>query len=492
MVTELRVQNKRWDWDYFLKVRQEVLSEWPTGRELLDPGALDDAVAYQAAQPWWKFAALRNAQAEKEDRTQICPQVGHALVEQVVDQTRHCEDLKPDRWIVITDTYTRKSQFARAQEAVERSRGGEYSYLNGYPSAAHGVAGARAINESTPAGLGTDNCDEDARLTWEILLAGGWTFGTNQALNQVIQHSRDYPLEQMIFNHQYMDCLAAYYTERGAPILRRASANLPGWDSLGAKVVVSLIECLMSAEQGTKHIDLSLGLGMNLIQDVAAIHTLKKLAQEYLHRFGYDDVKVYSWIYFFLGDWPRDQAALTSQLSWNAAVTTLAGCSGMIVKSLDEASSTPTKEGFRAGIKIARQTGRLMSGQRLPEGPDLRLEKDMMELEARAVIEKVMELGEGDLAVGACRAVEAGVLDTLFSPWRRLKGKVLVVRDRQGALRYLDPGDVPLPPEVREYHRAKIAQREDLEGTTADLKWVIREATWTSRLLEEEAAERPY
>ena len=65
MVTELRVQNKRWDWDYFLKVRQEVLSEWPTGRELLDPGALDDAVAYQAAQPWWKFAALRNAQAEK-------------------------------------------------------------------------------------------------------------------------------------------------------------------------------------------------------------------------------------------------------------------------------------------------------------------------------------------------------------------------------------------------------------------------------------------
>ena len=222
------------------------------------------------------------------------------------------------------------------------------------------------------------------------------------------------------------------------------------------------------------------------------VTTLKKLALEYLHRFGYDDVKVYSWIYFFLGDWPRDHAALTSQLSWNAAVTTLAGCSGMIVKSLDEASSTPTKEGFRAGIKIARQTSRLMSGQRLPEGPDLRLEKDMLELEARAVMEKVLELGEGDLAVGACRAVEAGVLDTLFSPWRRLKGKVLVVRDRQGAPRYLDPGDVPLPPEVREYHRAKIAQREDLEGTTADLKWVIREATWTSRLLEAEAAERPY
>ena len=492
MVKGPRVQNKCWDWDFFLKVRQDVLAQWPAGHELRDPSALEAAAAYQAAQPWWKFASLRNAHAAKENRIQIVPQVGHALVEQVIEQIRFCEDLRPDRWFFLTDTYTRKSQFARAQEAIERSRRDGWSYLNGYPVVAHGVAGARAINEATKASLGLDNCDEDSRLAWEIVLAGGWTYGLVHPLNTTFQHSRDEPLERAVFNHQYMDRLAAYYTEHGAPILRRTEANLSGWDPPGIKVVISLIHCLLAAEQGTRHFDLTLGLGMNLVQDVAAIHTLMKLAQAYLHRFGYQDVKGYPWIYFFLGDWAQDRDALAAQLAWNAVVATVAGCNGMIVKSLDEASNTPTKEGFRSGLKIAKQTVRLISGQRLPEGPDLDLEKKMMELEVQAVMEKVLELGDGDVAVGACRAAEAGVLDAMFSPWRYLKGEVLVARDHEGAFRYLDAGRIPLPPEVREYHRMKIAQREAREGTRADLEWVIREATWVSRPLEEEAQERPY
>ncbi len=115
-----------------------------------------------------------------------------------------------------------------------------------------------------------------------------------------------------------MDRLAAYYTEHGAPILRRTEANLSGWDPMGVKVVIALIHCLLAAEQGTRHLDLILGLSMNLVQDVAAIHTLKKLAGEYLRRFGYQDLQVYPWIYFYLGDWALNRHALAAQLTWNA------------------------------------------------------------------------------------------------------------------------------------------------------------------------------
>jgi methylaspartate mutase epsilon subunit len=490
--TPYSVRFARWDWDYFLCERKKVLQLWPTGAEIASEDALAAAVSYHKQQPWYKFAALRNARAEAEERIQITPQVGHALVEHTIEHIRRSEDLKPDRWYVLTDTYSRKCLFDKALDAVERSKRDGFSYLNGYPVAVHGVSGARAINESTSAAVGTDNNDEDARFNWEIALAGGWTWGTIKSVEQLIQHSRDYPIDRMIHNQQYMDRLSSFFTENGVPILRRASANLPGWDSLGFKVLVSLIEVLLAAEQGLKHIDLSIGIGMNLVQDVAAIQSLKRLAREYLDKAGHRDVRTYSWTYFFLGDWPLVRGQMNGQLAWNAAVSALAGCNGMFIKSPDESTTTPTGDGFREAVELCGEVARLVAGQRLPDGEDVKLEREMIEMEVRASLDTMLRYGDGDLALGACYGIESGVLDTMFSPYRKLRGKVKVVRDKRGALRYLDHGDIPLPQPVIDYHRSRIAEREAKEGTKADLSWVIREATWASRPLSDEVAQRGY
>jgi methylaspartate mutase epsilon subunit len=101
-------------------------------------------------------------------------------------------------------------------------------------------------------------------------------------------------------------------------------------------------------------------------------------------------------------------------------------------------------------------------------------------------------LGDGDVAIGGCRAILSGVLDTMFSPYRYLKSQVKVVRDRNGALRYLDAGLMPLPKEVLDYHRARIAERERKESSKAGIDWIVREATWASRPFVEEAKERGY
>ncbi|HTX03433.1 MAG TPA: hypothetical protein VMD07_07115, partial [Candidatus Acidoferrales bacterium] len=213
MQTAYAVRFKRWDWDYFLSERKKVLELWPTGKEIASEDALARAVEYHKQQPWYKFAALRNAKAEEENRIQITAQVGHALVDQTIKHIACSEDVKPDRWYVLTDTYSRKNLFEKAQDAVERSKRDGFSYLNGYPPAVHGVAGARAINESTKAAVGTDNNDEDARFNWEILLAGGFTWGTIKHVEQLIQHSRDYPIDKMIHNQQYMDRLCSFFFE---------------------------------------------------------------------------------------------------------------------------------------------------------------------------------------------------------------------------------------------------------------------------------------
>ena len=79
-------------------------------------------------------------------------------------------------------------------------------------------------------------------------------------------------------------------------------------------------------------------------------------------------------------------------------------------------------------------------------------------------MDRVIELGEGDVAMGAIRGVESGVLDQPFSTTQHVAGRVMGVRDNEGAVRYLDHGNIPFPREIVEFHRERIAEREKVQG----------------------------
>ena len=105
----------------------------------------------------------------------------------------------------------------------------------------------------------------------------------------------------------------------------------------------------------------------------------------------------------------------------------------------------------------------------------------MIEKEARATVDKTIEMGDGDLLVGIIKATDAGVLDTIYSPYQPVKKNVLLVRDNHGAIRYLGHGNLPLPKEVIEYNQAKVAEREKASGINADIDMVINDTLFTSR-----------
>jgi methylaspartate mutase epsilon subunit len=58
----------------------------------------------------------------------------------------------------------------------------------------------------------------------------------------------------------------------------------------------------------------------------------------------------------------------------------------------------------------------------------------------------------------------------------------MVMRDAQNAVRYLDPGNIPLPNEVREYHKQKLAEREKKEGRKLDFAMVVQDLQFASVL----------
>ncbi|MBI3374861.1 MAG: hypothetical protein HY017_24325 [Betaproteobacteria bacterium] len=102
---------------------------------------------------------------------------------------------------------------------------------------------------------------------------------------------------------------------------------------------------------------------------------------------------------------------------------------------------------------------RMLADQKLAPIAEIAAEQAILEAETRAIVDRALELGEGDAALGAIRAIEAGVIDVPFSPHRSNANQALPARDWRGAVRLAQFGSVPIPKEIREHHEAELARR---------------------------------
>ncbi len=479
-----QVRNERLSDEEFFRIRnEEVLPQWETGKALED---LDECVAAARQLSDGKNHALTLKAAKANGRFVLFPQFGRALTEYMIEGFQYVEsetDIVPEgSWKTYSDSYTRKNDYKRAADGIERSRREGMSMLNGWPVVNFGVEEARRIREASKLPLHFVSCDEDARLASEIVLAAGWTANSPASLQECIAHSKDVPLATQIKLMQYKARLAGIYEERGVPQAPTNASHLCGYESPAFHTVVHVSQAVLSAEQGVKCQVLSHGLNMNLIQDIAMVRVTERLCQEYCARFGHEDAEFIAGSFPFLGAWAPGADEANAMIAWNTIIPILGGFPAVTLKCQDEALATPTKEGMARSVRLARHMLTLMGSQRLPESDALRQEEAMIEAEARSILDRCLEVADGDMAVGLCRGVEAGWIDTMLTPWKFNNGKVLVVRDAENALRYLDTGDIPLPKEVKEYHREKIADRETRDGRQADFGMVVEDIQFASIL----------
>jgi methylaspartate mutase epsilon subunit len=96
-----------------------------------------------------------------------------------------------------------------------------------------------------------------------------------------------------------------------------------------------------------------------------------------------------------------------------------------------------------------------------------------LELETRAIMDKILELGDGDVLIGHRKGLDAGIIDPPFATTRYVQGKVLAARDNEGAMRYLDHGNLPFSKEIIDFHKEKLAERERAQGRKIDYDNVI-------------------
>jgi methylaspartate mutase epsilon subunit len=180
---------------------------------------------------------------------------------------------------------------------------------------------------------------------------------------------------------------------------------------------------------------------------------------------------------------PSDYAEAFAVVCMAPIVTLLSGAEVCYITTIDEAHKIPSKENNAASLRAARMMLNLLKDQEsdFANSQAVRIEAEMVERETRAILDRVIDLGDGDVAVGAVRAVEAGVLDQPFAASQRTARRAMGVRDAEGAVRYLSHGNLPFTKEILEFHKEKIAEREKVQGKKIDYDTVVSDIVAMSR-----------
>ncbi|MCL2093709.1 MAG: methylaspartate mutase subunit E [Treponema sp.] len=465
------LQNKKLSDDDFYRIQKEVLLQWPTGAEV----DFKDALDFHAKIPREKSFSLKLAEAKEQAMTLIQPRAGVALPERHIELLRFLEDEgEADLLPTTIDSYTRLNRYKEAETGIEESKTSGRSMLNGFPAVNYGVAVCRNVTGALKRPVQVRHGTPDARLLAEISIAGGFTSYEGGGISYNIPYSKNYSLEKTLIDWQYVDRLIGLYGEAGVLINREPFGPLTG--TLVPPCVshaVGIIEAILAAEQGVKDITLGYGQCGNLIQDVAAVISLSALAEEYLQKAGYQGVNITTVFHQWMGGFPSDEAKAFGVISWGAAAAALSKATKVIVKTPHEAMGIPTMEANAAGLRATKQLVAMLKDQSLAQVPAVQEEADIIKAETRCILDKTLELGQGDFALGTVRAFQAGVLDIPFAPSRYNAGKVMPARDNNGAVRFLDPASIPLRADLKDFHKEKLNERGAYEKRPVSFQMVI-------------------
>ncbi len=464
------IQNKRIPNDEFFKLRQEILTQWPTGKDV----DLEEAVSYHKAMPESRRFGKKLLDAKRDGRTLVQPRAGVPVVEEHIKLMQYLEkfgeaDLLPS----TIDSYTRQNRYEEAENGIAESIRLGRALMNGFPAVNHGVAKCRQVIESVNLPMQVRHGTPDARLLTEITYAGGFTSYEGGGISYNLPYCKNIPMERTIKDWQYVDRLTGLYEEMGVSINREPYGPLTG--TLVPPCVshaAAIIEALLAAEQGVKNITVGYGQCGNLVQDIAAIRTLEELTDEYLHKYGYDDVQVTTVLHQWMGGFPADEAKAFGVISSGSLIAALSKATKVIVKTPHEAVGIPTMEANAEGLRCTKQVVNMLSDQTFT-GAKLEEEKEIIRQETRCIVDKCFELGNGDIAVGICRGVQAGVVDVPFAPCRYNAGLMLPCRDNEGAVRILSMGNLPFSQDLKDFHAAKIDARAQAEGRAASFQMVV-------------------
>ncbi|MBI2910334.1 MAG: methylaspartate mutase subunit E [Chloroflexi bacterium] len=458
----VELKNRRWDEKDFRRVFAEVQALHHTGSEV----SLEGMLECQAALPPEKRTAAVYEAAKRDGRVLVQPRAGVATIEGMIQLLKHLRQVGGADILPMTpDTYTRRLQFESARKGLDESVRTGRSMLNGFPVVEHGIRGCRQVVEAFDVPLSVRCTSSTARLPITVALASGVTETVAGAINSAMGVDQA-PFEAAIQDWQYTGRLVGWLEEHGIPITLEYDST--GFASVVAPpalgIIINVVDVLLAAEQGVKHHCPTYVLNNCLVQDLAGTRMMRELCRRYLDRFGFRDSVIYPSANQWHGAYPNNVSEAFAIISLSTFIAFQSKAVKIMVRSVEEGVGAPTAEWNAGSIKATRRMVEMLRNQELPPNKEVDDEAKRIDIEVTNIMDRILEVGKGDVAVGVVGAIQGGLFDVPFSPNPANAGKVLGVKDSLGASRYLDTGNLPLPRDIVEFHRDRVRQRIDAEG----------------------------
>lgn len=464
------LRNERLTEAEFRAERESVLAEHPYA----DTIDLEEGIAFHHEHMANRNVARLLREAETNDDVLVQIMYGRTTPELHGDGWERAEAAGADILPTQVDSLTRTKDWAGTERGIEQTRETGRSELNGYPIVTHGVERTREMVRRVDTPIELRATSTDLRLVAEVAFASGHSAFTNNPLYAGTNYNKDVPMWRVIRNWMYLYRLVSAYEDGGVPITIDCKPVLGGAPTPPSlNVATMLLDLLLMAEQGVTNVAWVNRTQGNIVQAAATARVMNRLGPDLLADAGHEDVRLYHNSSHWNGIWPEDEPSAWSVMNLNTAEAVLAGANEVYIKTAVEGTGLPEVEDSLRAIRSTRTAIDILSHQRLPDNDAVAAEADRIERTARAIVDRVFELGNDDLVQGDLAAIEAGVLDMPFPSSNELAGDVLSMRDRQNAVRYHDPGAIPVPDDVLEYHRDRLAERSEADDVDLDYDTIV-------------------
>ncbi len=463
--------------EVFYQDRENVLTSWPTGRQ---------ASSLQKAFETQSNLNIRFVDVLKSQRRKAAPilhpRCGVADVDEQLSIFKGLFSADVEVFSFQIDSLTRSNEYGAIEREIRTNNYVEKAKLNGFPLINHGVTVTNSIIKSfDTVPFQVRHSTRDPRLLAEMSLASGCTSFEGGALSYCLPYFKSQSLVTSIKNWRYVDKLCGLYEKSGFPIDREFFGTLTGTlVEPSIAISVCILETLLAAEQGCRHFSLGYAEQGNRSQDIAAIQSMKALAEHYLRLLNYSDYHVSTVFHQYMAGFPTDLKKAKSLLQGSAISSQLSGATRLMTKTLVEATEVPTVNENIEALHIIKDALNDKSKRITVDETQIALERSLIDKEAHSIVGRVLSLSEGhtDLGGAIVDAIRLGYLDVPFSPHIENAGLVITARDKNGAIRFLDTGNLPFNKEICQFHKNSLSIQKAPCHDAAIIKKIERDLTF--------------
>lgn len=462
---------KKIDKEKFLEIRKNFLEKYKTWSDF----DLDTAFRFHKSLPNYKNFQNKLEKSIKDNKIMTQAYSKETLLEDLIKNLNTFHKIgQADFLSIIIDSHTRENHYDNAKIALEDSIKSNKSLLNGFPLINYGVKLARKIVNDIDVPLQIKHGSPDARLLIEMALLSGFSAFDGAGISHNIPFSKSISLKQSLENWKYVDRLVGLYAENGINLNREIFSPLTA--TLVPPAIsnsIQILETLLAVEQGVKNISIGVAQYGNITQDIASLLALKEQIQFYLKSFSFEDINISTVFSEWIGGFPEEELKAYSLISYSATISLFSKANRVFIKNIDEYSKNLLGNTMINSLILTKTILDIGNSQKINNYNDIILEKEQIKEETSQIIAKIFSICDGSLSEAVIKAFEYGLIDIPFAPSKYNLGKVMPARDSEGMIRYLDTGNLPFSPLIKDFHYKKIKERAKNENREIDFQMTI-------------------